>query len=103
MGAGAADELDREPRADDEALLRGFAERYFPDGAGPTMTLKTCLFENSPDEHFLIDVLPDAPQVVVGGGFSGHGFKFCSVVGEILADLAVDGETRPDAAFLRLR
>lgn len=99
---GPADELDREPRAVDEALLRGFAERHFPDGAGPTMTLKTCLFENSPDEHFLIDRLSHAPQVVVGGGFSGHGFKFCSVVGEILADLALDGETRHEIGFLRL-
>jgi sarcosine oxidase len=66
------------------------------------MTLKTCLFENSPDEHFILDTLPDAPQVVVGGGFSGHGFKFCSVVGEILADLATDGETRHEIGFLRL-
>jgi sarcosine oxidase len=39
---------------------------------------------------------------VVGGGFSGHGFKFCSVVGELLADLAIKGETTPDAAFLRI-
>jgi sarcosine oxidase len=99
---GPADELEREPRPDDERLLRTIAERYFPDGAGPTMTLKTCLFENSPDEHFLLDRLPDAPQVVVGGGFSGHGFKFCSVVGEILADLATDGDTRHEIGFLRL-
>ena len=41
-------------------------------------------------------------HVVVGAGFSGHGFKFCSVVGEILADLALDGETRHDIGFLRL-
>ena len=99
---GPADELEREPRADDERVLRDFAERHFPDGAGPTMTLKTCLFENSPDEHFILDTLPDAPQVVVGGGFSGHGFKFCSVVGEILADLAADGKTRHEIGFLRL-
>jgi sarcosine oxidase len=99
---GPADELDREPRPDDERLLRAFAERYFPDGAGPTMTLKTCLFENSPDEHFILDRLLDAPQVLVGGGFSGHGFKFCSVVGEILADLATDGDTRHEIGFLRL-
>jgi sarcosine oxidase len=99
---GPADGLEREPRGDDEALLRAFAERHFPDGAGPTMTLKTCLFENSPDEHFILDTLPDAPQVVVGGGFSGHGFKFCSVVGEILADLATDGGTRHEIGFLRL-
>ena len=99
---GPADELQREPRPADERVLRDFAARYFPDGAGPALTLKTCLFENSPDEHFILDRLPDAPQVVVGGGFSGHGFKFCSVVGEILADLAVDGDTRHDIAFLGL-
>ena len=99
---GPADELDREPRPEDERVLREFAARCFPAGAGPALTLKTCLFENSPDEHFLLDRLPDAPQVVVGGGFSGHGFKFCSVVGEILADLAIDGETRHEIGFLRL-
>jgi sarcosine oxidase len=99
---GPADGLDRGPRPDDERLLRAFAERCFPAGAGPTMTLKSCLFENSPDEHFILDTLPDAPQVVVGGGFSGHGFKFCSVVGEILADLAADGATRHEIGFLRL-
>ncbi len=63
-------------------------ERYFPDGAGPTMALSTCLFENSPDEHFVIDMHPDCEDVVVAAGFSGHGFKFASVVGEMLADLA---------------
>jgi sarcosine oxidase len=100
--SGPADELDREPRAEDEEVLRRFAERYFPDGAGPTMTLKTCLFENSPDEHFILDTLPDMPQVIVGAGFSGHGFKFCSVIGEILADLAIEGSTKHPIGFLRL-
>jgi sarcosine oxidase len=51
------------------------------------------MFTNSPDEHFILDTLPDHPQVVVGAGFSGHGFKFASVIGEVLADLAADGET----------
>ena len=91
---GDPDTIDREPTLADEAPLRAFAERYFPDGAGPTVALKTCLFEPSPDEHFLIDRHPDAPAAVVGAGFSGHGYKFCSVVGEILADLAIDGSTR---------
>jgi sarcosine oxidase len=96
------DRFDREPNAADEALLRGFVERYFPDGAGPTMALATCLFENSPDEHFVIDVHPDCEDVVVAAGFSGHGFKFASVVGEILADLAIEGETAHEIGFLRL-
>ena len=95
------DLVEREPRADDEALLRSFAERYFPEAAGPTMTLRTCLFENTPDEHFLLGAHPDFPQVVVSGGGSGHGFKFCSVIGEVVADIATAGSTRHDIALLR--
>ena len=90
------DEIDRSPNERDEAMLRQFAEKYFPDGAGATSSMKACMFTNSPDEHFIIDRLADAPQVVVGAGFSGHGFKFSSVVGEILADLALEGGTRHD-------
>lgn len=93
---------DRSTRPEDEAALRAFAERYFPDGAGATEMLKACIFTNSPDEHFLIDRLPDAPQVSVAAGFSGHGYKFCSVVGEIMADLATDGSTRHDIGLFRL-
>lgn len=96
------DDPDRSTRADDEAALRGFVQRYLPEGAGPTEMLKTCIFTNSPDEHFLIDRLPDAPQVSVAAGFSGHGYKFCSVVGEIMADLATEGSTRHDIGLFRL-
>lgn len=96
------DATEREPGAADEDVLRSFAARYFPDGAGPTMALKTCLFENSPDEHFVLDAHPECERAVVGAGFSGHGFKFCSVVGEILAELALDGATRHEIGFLRL-
>jgi sarcosine oxidase len=100
--SGDPDAISREPTSKDEAPLREFAERYFPQGAGPTIALKTCLFEPSPDEHFLIDRHPDAPNAIVGAGFSGHGFKFSSVVGEILADLALNGSTRHDIEFLGL-
>jgi sarcosine oxidase len=96
------DDPDRSTRPDDEAILRAFAARYFPDGAGPTVMLKACMFTNSPDEHFLIDRLPDAPQVSVAAGFSGHGYKFCSVVGEVMADLAMHGKTRHDIGLFRL-
>ena len=99
---GEPDGIPREVTAEDEVPLRRFAERYFPDGAGPTLDLKACLFELSPDEHFLIDTHPETDLAIVGAGFSGHGFKFCSVVGEILADLALDGETMHDIGFLRL-
>jgi sarcosine oxidase len=99
---GDPDELDRAPHPEDEALLRTFVERYFPAGAGTAVSLKTCLFENSPDEHFLIDLHPDCPAAVIAAGFSGHGFKFSSVVGEIVADLALDGTTSHNIEFLRL-
>jgi sarcosine oxidase len=100
--SGDPDGISREPTLADEAPLRAFAERYLPDGAGPTVALKTCLFELSPDEHFIVDFHAESANVVVGAGFSGHGFKFCSVVGEILADLALDGRTNHDIELFRL-
>lgn len=94
------DTMNREPSAVDEMVLRSAVEKYFPDAAGPTLSLKTCLFTNTPDEHFIIDRHPEHDQVVIAAGFSGHGFKFAAVIGEILADLAVDGSTRHDIGFL---
>ena len=67
------------------------------------MALKVCMFTNSPDEHFNLDLHPDYPQVSLAAGFSGHGYKFCSLVGEVMADLAIDGDTRHDISLLRYR
>jgi glycine/D-amino acid oxidase-like deaminating enzyme len=60
------------------------------------MAMKTCIFTNTPDTHFILDLHPIHRQVAVAAGFSGHGFKFCSVVGEIMAQLALDGTTTHD-------
>lgn len=90
------DRGDREPHLEDEKVLRAYANRCFPTAAGPTMQLTTCMFTNTPDQHFILDTLPDYPQITVGAGFSGKGFKFASVIGKILADLAIDGETESD-------
>lgn len=97
------DAATREPEAADEELLRSFARRYFPEGAGATLMLKTCLFTNSPDRHFILDHHPAHPEVAVAAGFSGHGYKFCSVVGEVMADLVQGGRAQHDAEFFRLR
>ena len=97
------DAMNREPEPADEKLLRDFARRYFPDGAGATLMLKTCLFTNSPDHHFILDHHPAHPEVAVAAGFSGHGYKFCSVVGEVMADLVTAGRARHDIEFFRLR
>lgn len=94
--------LDRETHDYDEQLLRDFAERYFPDGCGPTMDLQTCMFTNTPDNHFVIDLHPDYEQVSFASPCSGHGYKFASVIGEVMADLAETGLTRHDISLFRL-
>jgi sarcosine oxidase len=96
------DDFQREANAIDEAPLREVTARYFPAANGPTMALRTCMFTNTPDEHFIVDLLPGYPHVVVASPCSGHGFKFASVIGEILADLAQSGDTRHDIELLRL-
>src|ERR1043166_1714970 len=85
------DQMDRECHPEDEEVLREGLRRYFPDADGPTMAMKACLFTNAPDEHFIIDRLPEHPHVAVAAGFSGHGYKFCSVIGEIMTELVIDG------------
>ena len=86
--------IDRECHERDERVLRGFVEKYFPEAAGPTMGMKVCIFTNTPDEHFVVDRHPEYPQVAIASPCSGHGFKFASVVGEIMADLTESGSTR---------
>jgi sarcosine oxidase len=86
--------IDRDVRETEADVLRGYLAGCIPDlAAGRCLDAKACMYTNTPDEHFVISVHPENPQVVVACGFSGHGYKFCSVVGEILADLAIDGST----------
>ncbi len=99
---GDPDLLDRNSYDYDEIMLREFAARYFPEGCGPTQSLKACLFTNTVDGHFIIDCHPTYPQVSFAAGFSGHGYKFASVIGEVMADLAQRGETRHNIDLFRL-
>ncbi len=99
---GAADELSRDVTDADEAALRRGVETYFPEANGALMGLRACLFTNTPDEHFVIDRLPTVPQVIVASPCSGHGYKFASVIGEILADLATGKPSRFDLNLFRL-
>ena len=87
------DEVDRNVYAADEEVLRDCVANYFPEANGATMMMKTCMFTNSPDEHFIIGTHPEHANVSFAAGFSGHGYKFCSVVGELMSDLALQGET----------
>ena len=97
------DHVNRHELAGDEETFRPALRRFIPDADGPLLSLRTCLYTNSPDHHFIIDHLPGHPRVTIACGFSGHGFKFASVIGEIIADLSVTGSTRLPAAFLGLR
>ena len=67
------------------------------------LSLRACLFTNTPDEHFVLDTLPGAPQVIVASPCSGHGYKFASVMGEMLADLATGTPSGFDLSLFRLR
>lgn len=95
--------LDRSALDDlDERLLRDAVTAHFPGANGPTLSLATCLFTNTPDEHFVIDLHPDDARVVLASPCSGHGFKFASVVGEVLADLVQHGRTPHPTDLFRL-
>jgi len=96
------DALRRECDGNDERPLREGVTRCFPEANGPLIVMQPCMFTNTPDEHFIIDRLAAESPIVVAAGFSGHGFKFCSVVGEILADLALDGGTRHEIGMFSL-
>lgn len=85
-----ADQLVRECGSEDEAVLRAGIERYFPAANGPARKMAACMFTNSPDGHFIIDRCPGERDVLVAAGFSGHGFKFCSLIGRLMAELCLD-------------
>ena len=106
----AADETDpdavnREVTSDEAEQLIRAVTGYIPAVASAKIAaVKTCLYANSPDEDFIIDHLPGYNEsVIVACGFSGHGFKFVSVLGEILADLAMNGRTALPIGFLGLK
>jgi sarcosine oxidase len=87
------------------AELNSFKEilaQYIPGSVGPLLKSCTCLYTNTPDQHFILGKHPENNRVTIAGGFSGHGYKFASVIGEILADLAIDGSTRHPIEFLSL-
>jgi sarcosine oxidase len=93
------DTVDRTVRPAEVARLRARAREVLPGLTGPAVRSTVCLYTTTPDEHFVIGPHPAAAGVVVAAGFSGHGFKFVPVVGEILADLAVDGRTEAPVAL----
>lgn len=98
------DNVNRQTSAEELEDLMYVLNKYLPGTFESLVAAKTCLYSNTPDENFIIDQLPGfEDHVTVACGFSGHGFKFASVVGEILADLAIDGVTKEPIDFLSMK
>lgn len=106
-GFGALTDAQRFDREVDDARdIRPLAEaldQWMPGASSSFRDAKPCMYTLTPDEHFVIDRHPEHPDLILCGGFSGHGFKFAPVVGELSADLALDGGTRHEIEFLSLR
>jgi sarcosine oxidase len=95
------DHVNRNKKNEDEQVLIEALRRLIPDAYEATLTMKTCLYTNSPDQNFIMDHLPGYDKdVAIAAGFSGHGFKFVSAVGEIMADLAMKGQSNLPIEFL---
>lgn len=91
--------IDRNIYPRDVAAIRSAIEHRIPVLNGEISRAVTCMYTMTADQHFIIDAHPDHPQVSIAAGFSGHGFKFSSVVGEILSDLAMTRNTAHDIAL----
>ena len=98
------DKVDRLTTEKDIQNLNYCLNKYLPGVFDSILHTKICLYANSPDENFIIDKLPGYEEnVSIACGFSGHGFKFASVVGEILADLAIEGRSDLPIEFLNAK
>ena len=99
-----AGELNRDVEmARDVAPVGRAMEDWMPGAAANFREAKPCMYSLTPDSHFIIDRHPSHANVVLCGGFSGHGFKFAPVIGEIATDLALDGGSRHQIEFLSLK
>ena len=94
------DNPDRSPTKEELNDLVKTLDRFMPGTFEDFYESKICLYTNTPDQNFIVDFLPGYKNVVVAAGFSGHGFKFSSVMGEILSDLAIKGKTTQPIDFL---
>jgi sarcosine oxidase len=83
------------------ARVQTFLKRYIPGAVGPVLYTKTCLYTLTPDRDFVIDALPQQPDCLVTIG-AGHAFKFASLIGKILSELAIDGKTSSDISPFKI-
>ena len=97
------DGLDRDVRPRDVERVWRFLEQHVRGYVRRVVESSVCMYTMTPDEHFIIDRDPRNENVAVAVGFSGHGFKFAPIIGEVLADFAARGRTTLPVEFLGLR
>jgi sarcosine oxidase len=95
-----ADTLYRDVTLAEVEEIRTVLNDWMPGAGGPLRGFKACMYAMTPDQHFVLGRDPQDQGVIFGAGFSGHGYKFTPVIGELLAQLALDGETTLDIDFL---
>jgi hypothetical protein len=88
---------------DERTELGAFVETHLRDVSPTPAKEAACMCTMTPDDNFIVDAHPDCERVVFAAGMSGHGYKFAPVLGEALADLAIDGRTAQPIDFLRRR
>ncbi|SDI75238.1 N-methyl-L-tryptophan oxidase [Natribacillus halophilus] len=86
----------------DEDDLRYFLEKFIPRAAGKLIKGKSCMITKTPDKNFIVDEHPKFPHVLIAGGFSGHGFKYSSVLGEILSQMIIEGKPSYDISHFSI-
>ena len=96
------DALRHHVRDDEVELVRTIVRRFMPDADGPLRASQPCMYTNVPDDHFIIDRHPDHASVIVASPCSGHGFKFSSAIGEVLADMATGDRVAFDTSLFSL-
>ncbi len=87
----------------DIAPITRAMEEWMPGASRSFRAARPCPYTLTPDHHFVVDRHPQHPRLILCGGFSGHGFKFAPVIGEIAAELALEGNSRHEIEFLSLR
>ncbi|MFL5023162.1 MAG: N-methyl-L-tryptophan oxidase [Microvirga sp.] len=98
----SADDLSQDGGAADEAQIRRMLALAMPEANGPLRAMRTCMYTRTPDEDFVIDRSSADPRIVLASPCSGHGFKFASVIGEVLADLALGKTPANDISRFKL-
>ena len=101
--SGLASSIDRDVAPNEIETMRRIVRKFLPGADGPLRSAVVCMYTNTPDHHFFIDRHPAHPQVLIASPCSGHGFKFSSVIGEILCELLGERRSHFDLRLFRCR